>query len=63
MLNYDIYDDIAMRTGGDIYLGIVGPEIYIAARYIFGYRWSRAYRQIDVYKKVHGIAYSRQDRR
>lgn len=25
MLNYDIYDDIAVRTGGDIYLGIVGP--------------------------------------
>lgn len=25
MLNYDIYDDIAIRTGGDIYLGIVGP--------------------------------------
>lgn len=25
MLGYDIYDDIAQRTGGDIYLGIVGP--------------------------------------
>lgn len=25
MLNYDIYDDIAIRTGGDIYLGVVGP--------------------------------------
>lgn len=25
MLNYDIYDDIALRTGGDIYLGVVGP--------------------------------------
>jgi len=25
MLNYDIYDDIAVRTGGDIYLGVVGP--------------------------------------
>ena len=25
MLNYDIYDDIATRTGGDIYLGVVGP--------------------------------------
>ena len=25
MLSYDIYDDIAIRTGGDIYLGIVGP--------------------------------------
>lgn len=25
MLNYDIYDDIAQRTGGDIYLGVVGP--------------------------------------
>ena len=25
MLNFDIYDDIAQRTGGDIYLGIVGP--------------------------------------
>ena len=25
MLNYGIYDDIAERTGGDIYLGVVGP--------------------------------------
>lgn len=25
MLNYDIYDDIAARTGGDIYIGVVGP--------------------------------------
>ena len=25
MVNYDIYDDIAIRTGGDIYLGVVGP--------------------------------------
>lgn len=25
MSNYDIYDDIAIRTGGDIYLGVVGP--------------------------------------
>lgn len=25
MINYDIYDDIAVRTGGDIYLGVVGP--------------------------------------
>lgn len=25
MLNYDIYDDIALRTGGDIYMGVVGP--------------------------------------
>ena len=25
MLNYNIYDDIAIRTGGDIYLGVVGP--------------------------------------
>ncbi|NLL56162.1 MAG: stage IV sporulation protein A [Clostridiales bacterium] len=25
MLGYDIYDDIALRTGGDIYLGVVGP--------------------------------------
>ena len=25
MLNYGIYDDIAIRTGGDIYLGVVGP--------------------------------------
>lgn len=25
MVNYDIYDDIATRTGGDIYLGVVGP--------------------------------------
>ena len=25
MLNYAIYDDIAERTGGDIYLGVVGP--------------------------------------
>ena len=25
MVQYDIYDDIAVRTGGDIYLGVVGP--------------------------------------
>ncbi len=25
MLNYNIYDDIAARTGGDIYIGVVGP--------------------------------------
>lgn len=25
MLNYNIYDDIASRTGGDIYIGVVGP--------------------------------------
>lgn len=25
MTNTNIYDDIAMRTGGDIYLGVVGP--------------------------------------
>jgi stage IV sporulation protein A len=25
MLGYDIYDDIAQRTSGDIYLGVVGP--------------------------------------
>lgn len=25
MIDYDIYDDIAVRTGGDIYLGVVGP--------------------------------------
>lgn len=25
MIGYDIYDDIAIRTGGDIYLGVVGP--------------------------------------
>ncbi|MBR1747620.1 MAG: stage IV sporulation protein A [Clostridia bacterium] len=25
MLNYDIYDDIAKRTDGDVYFGVVGP--------------------------------------
>lgn len=25
MLGYDIYEDIATRTGGDIYMGVVGP--------------------------------------
>jgi len=25
MQNFDIYDDIAKRTGGDIYIGVVGP--------------------------------------
>ena len=25
MENYDIYKDIATRTGGDIYIGVVGP--------------------------------------
>ena len=25
MTNISIYDDIAARTGGDIYIGIVGP--------------------------------------
>lgn len=25
MLNYDIYTDIALRTNGDIYIGVVGP--------------------------------------
>ena len=25
MVNFDIYNDIAKRTGGDIYLGVVGP--------------------------------------
>ena len=25
MANKSIYEDIALRTGGDIYLGIVGP--------------------------------------
>ena len=25
MENYSVYEDIAMRTGGDIYVGVVGP--------------------------------------
>ena len=25
MLKYDIYNEISTRTGGDIYLGVVGP--------------------------------------
>ena len=25
MEKYDIYQDIALRTGGDIYVGVVGP--------------------------------------
>ena len=25
MENYTIYEDIATRTGGDIYIGVVGP--------------------------------------
>ena len=25
MSNFDIYKDIAMRTSGDIYVGVVGP--------------------------------------
>ena len=25
MERYDIYKDISMRTGGDVYLGVVGP--------------------------------------
>ena len=25
MESFEIYDDIAKRTGGDIYLGVVGP--------------------------------------
>lgn len=25
MKKYDIYDDIALRTGGDVYIGVVGP--------------------------------------
>ena len=25
MQNFDIYNDIARRTGGDIYLGVVSP--------------------------------------
>ena len=25
MLEYNIYSDIAERTGGDLYLGVVGP--------------------------------------
>lgn len=27
MENRSIYQDIAMRTGGDIYLGLVGPVL------------------------------------
>ena len=25
MQTYDVYSDIAQRTGGDVYLGVVGP--------------------------------------
>ena len=25
MENYELYEDIAKRTGGDIYVGVVGP--------------------------------------
>ena len=25
MENYDVYEDIAARTGGEIYIGVVGP--------------------------------------
>ena len=25
MENYSVYEDIASRTGGDIYIGVVGP--------------------------------------
>jgi len=24
-MDYDVYKDIAMRTNGDIYIGVVGP--------------------------------------
>jgi stage IV sporulation protein A len=41
MLNYDIYDDIAIRTGGDIYLGVVGAG---------------SYGKIDVHKKFMELA-------
>ena len=25
MLNYNVYEDIAKRSGGDVYIGVVGP--------------------------------------
>ena len=25
MLDYNVYEDIAKRSGGDIYIGVVGP--------------------------------------
>ena len=25
MLEYNVYEDIAQRSGGDIYVGVVGP--------------------------------------
>lgn len=34
-----LYEEISVRTGGDVYIGVVGPG---------------AHRQIDVHQKVHG---------
>lgn len=39
MDKYNVYQDMSRRTGGEIYLGIVGPG---------------AYRQIDFYQTFYG---------
>ena len=45
MENLGLYQDIAKRTDGDIYVGVVGPV---------------RTRKINIYKKIHGlISYSK----
>ena len=41
MENLGLYQDIAKRTDGDIYVGVVGPV---------------RTRKIDIYKKIYGFA-------
>lgn len=40
MENFGLYQDIAQRTEGDIYVGVVGPV---------------RTRKINIYKKVYGL--------
>lgn len=41
MTEYSIYKDIAERTGGDIYIGVVGIG---------------PHRKVYLYQKIHGIS-------
>ena len=42
MDKFDIYNDIAQRTQGDIYIGVVGPCLLYTSRQGFLY-WRKRY--------------------
>ena len=61
MENFEIYNDIAKRTNGDIYIGIVGPVRTGKSTFITKFMQEMVLPNMTAKKKVVELAYSDDD--